>query len=519
MNIIDVSIDSIVIIFSHIDGNALLLAMKTCKFFKYVVDKIIEEADHHDIYLHLFRISALPNTTLKKYLLKIPTIDDTKLANLMLAAFTTDNDEFVSVIITFIIDRSPGYCIGGILFEANQWFLKDEFFRDNAFFNSIPYPIKEKSWSCIFYQNYFDTWIFMIMIAGRIDVFDQMFPRNKLVKYRIFDYAIKSNYPTTTIIKIDNHIKQMLYHGDTNIFNYYHKHIESPSYCFRKINDYAIYILYGGHLDLFLQCLKNQNARHYHKLIISCLLRFNHIDQYRKYDTLMRLDSFYRIIKRHIVLADVLTNWPTINNIVLPPIASETIEFCMQEFDISIKFSPSNFVVNPLAQDNIMNNWSEQLNVNCLIKMIYFNEPDVLEYCAISSFNFVRLNKKYGEMNRYAYVALCGGHLTLFRTIFYNCHGLISMGDFDVIICIGLLRYNHVDQYRDYIRTISLINRSNIIFEDIFSIELSIDIDLPKLSVSTFEFLIKEFDLRVEKTNIGPYEKYLTDELKALLQW
>lgn len=205
MNITDISIDSIVTIFSYIDGNSLLQAMKTCKFFKCIVNKIIEEANHNDIYPYLFLIPSLSDDTLQKYLLKIYTFYDMKWANLMLAAFTSGNYAFVSLIVTSIFNMIPHrHCIFNSISKNNQVFAEHDFFRCNTFFNSIPIHIKEISWNFIDYQSYFDTWTRMIMNVGRIDIFDQMFQTDESIKYRIFDSMTKFSHPKTAVIAIRN---------------------------------------------------------------------------------------------------------------------------------------------------------------------------------------------------------------------------------------------------------------------------------------------------------------------------
>src|ERR1700722_10001156 len=76
------------------------------------------------------------------------------------------------------------------------------------------------------------------------------------------------------------------------------------NYTYQKINEFCIYALYGGHLDLFLKYLKNQNkdVNEYHALIIICTLRCNHISSYQKYSSLMYTNSTYMVIKKCITL-------------------------------------------------------------------------------------------------------------------------------------------------------------------------------------------------------------------------
>ena len=64
----------------------------------------------------------------------------------------------------------------------------------------------------------------------------------------------------------------------------------------KKMDSKIIYALYGGHFNLFLECLKyrNHNIKHYHKLIITCLLRYNHVEQYKAYSLMMLTDPHYR---------------------------------------------------------------------------------------------------------------------------------------------------------------------------------------------------------------------------------
>jgi len=145
--------------------------------------------------------------------------------------------------------------------------------------------------------------------------------------------------------------------------------------------------------------------------------------------------------------------------------------------------------------------------------MIYRNDTNIWAYCVDLIFKFTdEFNPEY--MYQYAYVALCGGHWELFIKIFQQVYADKSIEVFIKIICIGLLRHNHVELYKKYLCpyfTSNLIAKPHITIDEIFSRELMIGIDVPKLSLATHKFLIQEFE-------ITPEIPLSDEELKSLLR-
>lgn len=540
--------DVVVHMLSFVDAESLLQSMQINKFFARIINKIIKDAIRNDINCCLFRIKSLSVAILRKYLQQIN--DETKLPDLMLAAFLSNNADFVSEIIDAHI-KLQKITMGTLYFD----FCTSHFYHHNVFFNFITNAVKHPVF--IDFRNYFEAWIVLILNAGRIDVIDQMYPRdltlsdinqsNCIKKYQIFSH-VHFNYDRLRftsyhspgrnlndcgVAAIDNHIKQMLYASDTAIFHYRQNYTYIPEYIRQKIDSNIMYALYGGDFNLFLACLKYQGKKiqHYHKLVITGLLRYNHTEQYKAYSLMMRTDPHYRLVKRHIGFKNIFVNFPA--NIILPLLSLSTFEFCAQEFGIwpcipksaeytniaSLecleKYSVRNYSWSDHFSDDIFHEETMLNHPSCLLdnivaQMIYNFEPDILAYCTENS--FVNRGKNcIGDknMNMWAYIALLGGHLNLFHRIFQSRHPCYPISHFDKTISVGLLRCNHVDQYQ--IIKVDL-GEFTITMDDIFRTKLLFQgIDLPKLSIATFEFLVREFGVGIP---MHEHLKYIDDELK-----
>ena len=570
--------DIVVHTLSFIDSESVLQSMQINKFFACIINKIIKDAMRNDINYCLFRIKTLSIATLRKYLQQIN--DEAELPNLMLAAFLSNNKDIVPEIIDVHIKLQKITTLVTDL-RACFNFCTGYFYRHNVFFNFIIGAGKDPA--VIDFRNYFETWVILILNAEQIDVIDRMYPRDPIIcetdqsnyakKFDIFNHVYlnfnrlrsrsyhnpERNLNNCGIIAIDNYIKQMLYTGDNIIVHYRRNHSYTSEYMRKKIDSNIIYALYGGpdgalrgpdgalrgpdgalrgHLNLFLECLKYQNKQiqHYHKLVITCLLRYNHTEQYKAYSSMMRTDPHYRLVKRHIGFKNIFVNFPA--NIILPLLSLSTFEFCVQEFGLlpcipksaeytniaSLecleKYSVCNYSWSDHFSNDIFHEESMLDHCSCLLDNIvaqmvltYPSEPDILAYCTENS--FVNRGKNcIGDknMNMWAYIALLGGHLELFRRIFPSQHLYYQVSYFNKTISIGLLRYNHIDQYQ--IIKVDL-GEFTITIDDIFCTELYFGIDLPKLSVTTFKFLVQEFGVGIPAHN---HLKYVDDELQLFLR-
>ena len=173
---------------------------------------------------------------------------------------------------------------------CNLDFCVSHFYRYNVFFQFI-INIEKNFAVHIDFRNYFETWIVLILNAGRIDVIDQMYPRDLtncdidqsdyIKKYQIFSH-VHFNYDRSSpsyhisginlndcgVAAIDNHIKQMLYANDTTTIFHYRQNYTYISGHDNKIDSNITYALYGGHFNLFLACLKYQ-GKHNIDIIIN----------------------------------------------------------------------------------------------------------------------------------------------------------------------------------------------------------------------------------------------------------
>ena len=212
----------------------------------------------------------------------------------------------------------------------------------------------------------------------------------------------------------------------------------------------------------------------------------------------------------------------------------ETFEFCIQEFGFSTsiektinniesvvpeiyeKYSVDNYV----PDNHFVTNLGDDEMKSAIIKnMIRNNEDGILKYLKRNDFAYVQpLYKKNKSMHLYEYIALYAGHLKLFLKIFKILRPQHFLGEYHQIVSIGLLRHNHVAQYKDYLQMIPAYCRKQIIrVPEIFISDtdyLSNMIDQPKTRISkeTFDFCVQNFGFKhVSLMPNAYYEKYLAN--------
>lgn len=529
------SYDVLNCIFSYVNVETLIQSMSVSKVFARTIDKTIKGATRNDILKHLFQIKMLSIETLRKYASQI--IDHTQCAHLMLAACISGNTAFVSELIPLIIKNS--YSDGWSKY-LNGKFLKNTYYLENIFFNYIPIETVDRD--LINFKYYFDQWLVTLLYMKQLNILDQMYS-HRVNRCQIYDYIALIPIVTLAPKKddmlriIDNHIKKMIYDYDTDILTYETRWgTVTKLRTNEKINQFVAYALYGGHLDLFMERFQNQgkNIRRYHKLITICLLRCNHIKQYKTYTSTIITDHYYRIIDHHIRFENIFIDLPKIDNVTLPLISLETFEFCVQEFGLEAKI-PRNKQWIKMASPEILNKYSvdnyiSDINFICahfsgnidyntgvtwaeyaIEKMIYYNEPDIAEYLIETECG--KYNISQAQLHLFEYIALSGGHIELFTKIFGSWHSSYSMINFSKNICTCLLRYNHIDHYKKYCSALRFEQKIRI--DDLFN-KLKVNFELPRLSLTTFEFIVKEFDiqrLQVNRVNIND----CSEELRLFL--
>jgi len=145
MNIQKLPLDTLVQILLQIDGTDLFLVMSTCKLFGSTIDYIIKNTMHDDIGEYLYRINRLPVAVLRRYLKKITTLNNHKLALVMLAAFQSENLDFVSEIIMYVVEKFSGLNektasdrIPNRIFLERRLFHRNKFFLDRFLWMTWP---------------------------------------------------------------------------------------------------------------------------------------------------------------------------------------------------------------------------------------------------------------------------------------------------------------------------------------------------------------------------------------------
>jgi hypothetical protein len=175
-----IPIEAINHILLYLDGDLLMMIRSVSLFFYQMINKIINNGTHHDIFDYLFRIPNLSLSTLRSYLNTISFLDTdygTKLSHLMLSAFTNQHITFVSEILEAIKNSKPGY--QGLSNWIMPW---PHCLTENMFFKQLPSADME---TCItnmkFYMFCFD-WITILLSAGRMDVIHNMYPNTRIVR-------------------------------------------------------------------------------------------------------------------------------------------------------------------------------------------------------------------------------------------------------------------------------------------------------------------------------------------------
>ena len=174
-------------------------------------------------------------------------------------------------------------------------------------------------------------------------------------KYIVFDYIKNGLRPAFNFyiyrsMMQEEQIQERLYKGDVKMLNYYKKIGLSwiPSHIYQMISRWSVCILYGGHLDLFLEYLKyrDEDVNNYHAHIITCLLRCNHVNQYKTYARTIR---HFGIVKPDITFHNILTNFLA-TNFVLPVMTVTTFKFCINEFGLEVKIPKYKAYINAVSK-------------------------------------------------------------------------------------------------------------------------------------------------------------------------
>lgn len=356
MNTIAIQLDLPRRIFYHLDGTSLFKSMQVCRLFARIINKIIINAEHNDTLKHLFQIATLSIDTMRKYSQQISAFNDGQIAGLILAACVHNHFDFISSIVSEIARFRP------MTKESQReqqlknayYEIYFEFIFFNNFFDLIPHEALVELGKMVCLENYLDTWFVMISNGDRIDIIDRMYDLDHLIKYKIFDriYNIVSDTGTANV---ELNIKNAMYTGEVNIFDHYRIMCadEIPSYINDKMDEFMVYTLYGGHVQLFVDMVhyKSANIQNYYKHIIVCLLRCNHIDHYQIFLSTVT-DPYFQVINQNIGLNDIFISLPAIDTIVLPRLSLTTFEFCMKNFGIEAKL-PNCAKYTTIASDEI----------------------------------------------------------------------------------------------------------------------------------------------------------------------
>jgi hypothetical protein len=213
----------------------------------------------------------------------------------------------------------------------------------------------------------------------------------------------------------------------------------------------------------------------------------------------------------------------------------------------------------PIDKDELFQKFAKAFYLSSLD--IYYNEDAndrFSKYCIMYAEIYWKHSKKmayYGkrslgyrigiQINHYDMLqdhmrcALYGGNLDIFYWFLENYLPGQHVRDYHKMITICLLRGNHISKYRTYLHTYYKCNSLNksyitipmfenscklqdktITIDDIFTNESAGNINLPRLSLETFEFYLQKFNLKgclpdsdchIGIASIAIYEKYLTD--------
>lgn len=282
----------------------------------------------------------------------------------------SDNRHFLSNIINRIRNILPKPILNDCFLknryiENNELIGKIRYIENNELLRTSRFKSAMNDSELINFPRYSEIWLDTILNTDQLHILDKIWYNNYrrvpyipwekyMKKYIIYDY-VKSGLACAVIkkdplMKEDKQIRERLYEGDVAILNYYKKmkFMWLPSYVSDMVSKWDVYLLYGGHLNLFLEHLRyqNRNIDNYHELIITCLLRCNHVDQYKMHaSTMQHLDT----VKPRITFQNILTNFLAAD-FVLPVMTVITFKFCVKEFGLEVRIPRDRAYINAVSK-------------------------------------------------------------------------------------------------------------------------------------------------------------------------
>jgi hypothetical protein len=160
-------------------------------------------------------------------------------------------------------------------------------------------------------------------------------------------------------------------------------------------------------------------------------------------------------------------------------------------------------------------------------KMMYQNVPDDFVYGCLYAPQCGKILKNHCDVYPYLRCALYGGHLTTAYRLIKNHFPHQQPIQMYKLITTCLLRCNHIEAFQNYVTDIGLHQHlykylnQELKVDDIFTNQYADGINLPKLSLATFDFYLQKFglegkipdsDCHIGIADIAIYEKYLTDQ-------
>lgn len=348
--------------------------MSTCKLFAKIINRIIQEATHHDIYPYLFQVARLPMEILRKYQQQI-SADNNKVADLILAAFVLGYDDVLPEIINRIDSKTLVACIHIVSYLS---------FTHNIIYPAIwAYTAGSKLETERIFMTFFRQWLAILIETNQIDILNKMYDGNLTRKLKdLDDFQLlssdthESTYRYCTNILIENYIKKALFNGERDIFHLADKWHDGISNYIRSIfNQHLIYVLYGGHLKLFVQWTKFEYklVSRYYKLIICGLLRCNHVDQCQSFLSTITSNLVHSEIIQNIELSDIMIDLST-DPIIVPLISLSTFEFCIKKFKFDVKSRPNNVQIQNFYPNILSSNICAKYIINSGNNNIITNE-------------------------------------------------------------------------------------------------------------------------------------------------
>ena len=194
-------------------------------------------------------------------------------------------------------------------------------------------------------------WLVILIETDQINILNKMYDGNRTRKLKdLDDFQLLSSDTHESInryrtnILIENYIKKALFNGEHDILHLADKWQDGISNYIRSIfNQHLIYVLYGGHLELFVQWTKCEYKliSRYYKLIICGLLRCNHVDQCQSFLSTLTSNLVHSEIIQNIELSDIMIDLST-DPIIVPLISLSTFECCIEKFKFDVKRRPNN---------------------------------------------------------------------------------------------------------------------------------------------------------------------------------